>query len=234
MDSTLTGQEEVLISALSGQEEVFSDHDISSRGMHSLSDMPILFRTCDAKSSFDDLFARYDENTSQELEEEEEEKVCSKRSERTSRQHRRARHMLTLLEYVYDIDEDGIISDEERVPLYSDFSTRCEAIHAQLLSEFDTDGDGVLNEEEKEAVQNEALQRHEEGDRHAHDEDEKEDLDRERRAHGKHTGLPPFARAYDLDENGTLSNEEKSTFRSDMRISIQSGEAFGSQCGDRE
>jgi hypothetical protein len=232
MDSTLTGEEEILLTALSGQEEVFSEHDISARGMQSIADMPTLFRECDAQSSFHELFARYDENTNQELEEGEEEEVCSERSKRKSHQNRRARHMITLLEYVYDTDEDGVFSDEERVPLYSDFSERCEAIHARLLSEFDTDGDGVLSDEEQEATREEALRRHEEGDRHSDHEGER--AEGERRPHGDRSGLPPFARAYDLDEDGSLSEEEQSTFRIEMRATIQSGEAFGTRCGERE
>jgi Ca2+-binding EF-hand superfamily protein len=230
MDNTLTGEEEILLTALSGQEEVFSEHDISALGMQSSKDMPTLFRECDAQGSFESLFAHYDENTSLELEGEEEEKICSERSERKEHHNRRAHHMITLLEYVYDLDKDGVISDEERMELYSDFSARCETIHDQLLSEFDINEDGVLSMEEREAAREEAIRRHQEGDRHAdHERGEESRGPR----HGR-SGLPPFARTYDVNEDGSLDGQELSTFRREMRENITSGEAFARSCGAKE
>ena len=162
MESTLTGEEEILISALSGEEEVFSDHDIAARGMQPSEDMPKMFRECDAQGSFEKIFDRYDEDKSSELDEEEKEKVCDGRKDREATQQRRAKHMMELLKWVYDLDEDKELSDTEKEALYADFSERCEQIHQKLLAEFDADGDGVLSGEEQEAAKEEARLRYEE------------------------------------------------------------------------
>ena len=155
-DSTLTAEEELLITALSGEEEVFTDHDISARGMQPSTDMPELFRTCDAQASFEHIFAQYDRDASEDLDESEAEEGCDERRSREAHQNRRARHMMTLLMYVYDIDGDGSLSEEERIVIYEDFSYRCTQIHQQLLDSYDGDGDGVLNEEERAQIPEEA------------------------------------------------------------------------------
>jgi len=238
MDSTLTGEEEILISALSGEEEVFSDHDIAARGMQPSEDMPKMFRECDSKASFQEIFDRYDEDKSAEIEEEEKEKVCDGRKDRETKHQRRAEHMMKLLKFVYDLDNDKVLSETEKELLYEDFSERCEQLHQRLLEEFDTDGDGVLSGEEQEMAKEEARNRHEEGDRHVEREEkygeeregEEPENSGERPKHRKK--LPPFAKDYDLDGDGELNESEKQAFRSDMREKIRSGEPFAKKCGE--
>jgi len=245
IDSTLTGEEEILISALSGEEEVFSNHDIAARGMLPSEDMPKMFRECDSKGSFEKIFAKYDEDGSSEIEEAEEEKVCDGRKARETKQQRRAQHMMKLLTFVYDLDDDKELSETEKEALFDDFSERCDQIHQTLLEEFDTDGDGVLSGAEQEAAREEARSRYEEGDRHTEreeDEARSEDGERpeegeraedgeERPDHGKK--LPPFAKAYDVDGDGALNESEKENFRAEMRETIRLGEPFAKKCGDK-
>ena len=232
-ESTLTAEEEILISAISGEEEVFTDHDIAARGMQPSSDMPQLFRTCDAQASFEEIFAQYDRDASDELDEEEAGQVCDERGSREAHHNRRAHHMMTLLKYVYDIDNDGLLSDEERETLYEDFSYRCTQIHQQLLQAYDGDGDGLLSEEERAQIREEAEHRREEGDRHSSGQKAEEGAHRDRRG-GDHKGLPPFAREFDVDEDGVLSTEEHENLRETLREKIRSGEGFGKRCGEDE
>ena len=246
IDNSLTGEEEILLTALSGQEEVFSNHDIAARGMQNISEMPILFRQCDAQASFEDLFSQYDSNSNQELEQTEEEQVCSEHKERATHQQRRARHMMKLLEYVYDIDGDGVLSEEEKLPMYEDFNQRCEAIHSQIIEEFDVDGDGLLSEEERAAAHAEAQTRLHDGDRHSdHEDGEMHEGNHPEGNHGPghhdeaqenhaEEGLPPFARSYDVDADGVLNATELETFRAETREAIRSGDAFAKRCGERE
>jgi hypothetical protein len=57
-------------------------------------------------------------------------------------------HML----FIYDVDGDGELSDEEKAELQADLTAGCEARQAALLAEFDADDDGALSEEELEAA----------------------------------------------------------------------------------
>ena len=46
--------------------------------------------------------------------------------------------------------------------------------------------------------------------------------------------LPPFARDYDVDDDGILSTDEHETLRTELREKIRSGEGFGRRCGEQE
>lgn len=232
METSLTGEEEILITALSGEEEVFSNHDIAARGMHPSEDMPLMFRECNAEDTFERLFAEYDKDSSSELEEEEENKVCDKRN-REGAQQKRAKNMMKLLLHVYDTDEDHILGSTEKKELYTDFSERCEQLHAKLLEEFDVDGNGVLSDIEKESAKEEAKTRREEGDRYSEEKEGwDEDKDEGYEKKGKKKGLPPFAKEFDIDEDGKLDDSEKESFRTSMKEKIRSGEPFGKDCGE--
>lgn len=49
-------------------------------------------------------------------------------------------------------------------------------------------------------------------------------------------GLPPFAKEYDVDEDGELNADELELFRTEMKDKIRSGERFGPSCdkGEKE
>ena len=67
MDNQLTAQEELLLSSVGGEEEIFVDHDLGERGAAPESDTPELFRECDTEGFYNQLFQRYDENDSKVL-----------------------------------------------------------------------------------------------------------------------------------------------------------------------
>jgi hypothetical protein len=151
-------------------------------------------------------------------------------------------HMLGL---IYDLDADMELSDIERDTLFADFELRCEAIHEQLIADFDVDGDGELDETEKEEAraaieaEHEARREEMEARRDEMEGDAPQDGERpeegaegmeggqeggERGEMGPPEGVPPFAESYDTDGDGELSDAELEVLRAECRERIQNGE----------
>jgi hypothetical protein len=162
-DTLLTAQDELLLSAISGEEDYLSSaREASGEQGEAPADMgeeeraegdrqgpPPMFRECDALGTYTGLFSAYDENEDGELGAPEQDEVMD---EQQGPQKGPRDHLLGMLRVVYDVDADGQFSEAERATLLADFTERCENIHAQVLAEFDADGDGELNDEEQEAA----------------------------------------------------------------------------------
>lgn len=159
-DTLLTAQDELLISAISGEEDYLSSARSSEGGSASAPagmdeaeraegdrmDPPPMFRECDAAGTYTGLFSAYDEDADGELGAPEQDQVMD---EQAGPQRGPRDHLLGMLRVVYDVDADGQFSEAERATLLADFTERCESIHERVLAEFDADGDGALDEAEQ-------------------------------------------------------------------------------------
>jgi len=223
-ETELNAEEELFMKTISAEEDnLVQDVEDEMEG-------PNLFRECNRGSFFEKAFERYDSNADRELQQAESDQVLEERPERKRHKMKRMRKMMDLLLWVYDIDQDGSISETERQDLFADFDERCENMHARLLAEFDLDGDGELSDEEKEAVR--AMMEEKRSEHRAKREENRENREENgEREQGLFAGdqLPKFAQEFDLDENGEISDTELETLRQTMRERIRSGEKFG-QC----
>jgi hypothetical protein len=232
--SSLDAESALLVSATSGAEEAMSRSSYGDTSGTSDPDRPPLFRECNAEGDFVALFNEYDKNADGEL--------AGTEATRVQQRHPggpEAEHRMRLLGLVYDLDGDGALSDSEKATLFDDFTVRCEALHAKLLTDFDADGDGVLSDSEK-ATAEAAL----EADRAAaHDETDGEcpnmggDTDGGPRG-PRHDGpppddagappadgsVPPPLAEFDTDGDGLWSDAELTAFRTAIREKIRNGD----------
>ncbi len=226
---SLSGEEELLLSTTSGEEEpaAFGAKSTDAYGTPGEVDQPPLFRECDAPGFFDRLFARYDKDTSGRLNRSEETRIHHARSKRGRDHHRMMRHRWHFLHFVYDADDDGELAKSERADLLADHTERCENLHAQILEEFDEDGDGLLSEDEKDAAHEELRDRHEvhrERMREAHQ-------PHQRDGHKRPDVPPPVMDEFDANMNGKLSSKERAEARVILRDRLSSGQP---PCGETD
>ena len=214
----LTAEEEIFMRTISAEE------DNLVQSVEDDMEGPKLFRECNRSDFFEKALNEYDTNGDQSLQDSEGETMLEQRPKKSKHKMKRMRKMMDLLLWVYDIDQNGSLSETERQELFADFDVRCEAIHDRLLSEFDVDGDGQLSETEMEAIREVMKQKREEHRA-------QRDGERPEKEQGERTeeqdGLPKFAQEFDVDGDGELSEAEMETFRATLREEIRSGEPFG-------
>jgi hypothetical protein len=167
-DASLTGEQELLLSTTSGEEEpaAFGARSTEAYGTPSEVDQPGLFRDCDAHGFFKKLFDGYDADSSGELGRDEEDDIHHAYRGREAHHARMMHRRWHFLSFVYDADDDGELSKSERTTLLSDHTKRCENLHARILEGFDEDGDGALSKSEREAAQDMLRERHEDHREH--------------------------------------------------------------------
>lgn len=225
--STLSADDEILLSTTSGAEEALASRaTLGAMTPSEDPDQPPLFRECSAEWTFIGIEERYDRDQSGDLDEAEAADCQDARAGRDDMEERNAHMRMAMLGLIYDLSEDGTLSDEEKAPLYEDFTARCEALSALVLAEFDADGDGALSDAELESAQR-AL----EAEREAH-RAEMEARMAEEGGPGSHgpppepgsRQVPPGMESFDLDGDELLSDAELSALRDAVRAKIRSGE----------
>ncbi|MBM74944.1 MAG: hypothetical protein CMK59_06060 [Proteobacteria bacterium] len=223
----LSAQEELIVSTLSGSVEVFNEDVLGSDENAPESERPGFLQECETEIFFNDLFDSYDVDMSARLEIEESERVHERRKSRGGEQSKKLRKLMDLLLWVYDLDADGELSEEERQDLFTDFSERCDVLQEKLLEEFDLDEDGVLSEDELAAIEDEKREKTAEHEASKGDKECKKEKSSSEYLEKEDIGLPPFAKAYDEDQNGELNDAEFEVFRAEYRELIRSGVPFG-------
>jgi len=257
LTNEVSAMEELLVSSLSGAEDNMSgeagarmaDDGRGGGGAEGgpRDQAPPMFRQCDAEGTFIGFVDAYDTDESGLVDGAEVEDV--QREHAGPKMGGPRAHFLHLLRVVYDIDRSGEFEDGEMDVIFSDFTSRCEAIHAEVLAEYDADGDGELSDAEKEAARDGHI---------AEMEAERAEMDacrkscerpggaegggppegRERGGKGKGPGgEPPFGpleQEFDADGDGSLSDTELDTLRSEMRARIASGERPHPECDAAE
>jgi hypothetical protein len=246
-----SAEDELLLSAISGEEDYLSGAQTISedagdvgapggeeaRAEGDRQGPPPMFRECDAQGTYTGLFSAYDEDDDQQLGPPEQDEVMN---EHAGPEHGPRGHLLGMLRIVYDIDADGIFSEEERATLLEDFTVRCGAIQERVLAEFDVDGSGDLDEAEREAAHEAHVSRMDAAreemeacrDEMGPDERERPEDGGERGERGD--GPPPIrgplADEFDADGDGEVSESELATLRETMRERIRSGEHPNHEC----
>jgi hypothetical protein len=265
LSDEMSAMDELLVSSLSGAEDSMSaetgsrmaddgrtldetsgEPDRSVDGPDR-SKAPPMFRMCDAEGTFVGLVDAYDSDESglvdgPEVGDVEREHAGPKKGPR--------RHFLHMLRVVYDTDRSGEFEDGELDLIFTDFTERCEAIHAEVLTQYDVDGDGELSESERDAARAGHM---------AQMEDEREKMDacregmeRPERPEGAEGGRPPkgagggeegpggqppfgpLEQEFDVDGDGALSEAELDSLRTEMRARIASGERPHPECDAAE
>ncbi len=164
----LSAENELLLTALSGEEESLSRSDDGDSaygdpmGDDAGGDRPPLMRECDAEGTYTGLFSDYDADASGDFSEEERGEVEEARDGRDQHEQMRRVFAFTIIHRIYDADDDQELSDSEKETLFADFSERCEVLHDRLVDEFDADGDGELSEDELQTAGDTLKERHEE------------------------------------------------------------------------
>lgn len=252
--SALNAESELLLSATMGEEEGVLGADAKSELLSSTDpDRPQLFRDCATEDDYSHIWGQYDTDGDGALSETERDAVAEAREGRSREEDHRMAQRWEMITLIYDVDADGALSESERGELESDFSARCEALHARLVAEFDTDGDGELSAEEQ-ATAEEAMaarfeeMRSEEGERPdgppegeeggppqgqggpGGSEDCEGGPPAGAQGEGMDSGaLPPPVAEFDTDGDGVLSDSELTALREDLRARIRSGEPLGPQ-----
>ena len=239
----------LLLSATSGAEE----KTVSSGDAVSPDDLPAAltpdpFRTCDAGSTYADLFGQFDADTDGVLDAAEAGTVQDTFDQAPGGADRLWMQWGMLL-LAYDEDLDGALSETERATLLADFTTRCEVLQDKLIADFDADGDGVLSEAEQAtaeaALAAEEAEHHScegmggEGDTAGPEGDGPPDGDSGARGGDPfHLGppegamvevdgvpiAPPLLDEFDANADGTLDNDEIAALRAAIRGRITSGD----------
>ena len=245
--SDISAEDELLLSAISGEEDYLSGaqtisadasdlgsvEDEASRAEGDRRGPPPMFRECDAQGTYTGLFSAYDEDGDQQLGPPEQDEVMN---EQAGPPQGPREHLLGMLRIVYDNDADGIFSESERATLLEDFTARCGAIQERVLAEFDIDGSGDLDQAEQEAAHESHMSRmeaaREEMDA-CRDElgpDERERPERGERGEGPPPIRGPLADEFDADGDGEISESELATLRGTMRARISGGEPPNQEC----
>lgn len=248
----VSAMEELLVSSISGAEDGMSGEsgarmsddgsgsDVSEGGDRSKA--PPMFRTCDAEGTFIGMFDAYDADASGTLEGGETDDVMREHAgsgggEERAKQgppHGPRHHFLHLLRVVYDTDRSGEFEQSELDVIFADFTERCEAIHAEVLAEYDADGDGTLSEDEKAAARDGHIaQKDADRDEMEACRDEMGGERPEEMGARPEEGEPPFGpleQEFDADGDGALSAAELETLRIEMRARIVSGDKPHPEC----
>lgn len=246
-----SAMEELLVSSISGAEDAMSGEsgarmsddgerpDVSAGGDRSAA--PPMFRECDAEGTFIGMVDAYDTDASGRLDGDEPDDVLREHGGGSGPEARGPQggpggpraHFLHLLRVVYDTDMSGSFEDAELATIFDDFTIRCEAIHAEVLAEYDADGDGALSEAEQDAARAGHL---------AQMEAERDTLEACRDELGPppeaagerpEPGTAPFGpleQEFDADADGALSEAELSELRAEMRTRITSGDRPHPEC----
>ena len=250
--------DELLVSSLSGAEDSMSG-ETGARMMDDGSTMdeasggpdgggggtdrskaPPMFRVCDAEGSFIGLVEAYDADESGMVDGPE---VDDVEREHAGRKKGPRRHFLHMLRVVYDTDRSGEFEAGELDLIFTDFTARCEAIHAEVLFQYDADGDGELSDSERDAARDGHM-----AQMQTEREEMKDCLERPEGAEGGRPpegagegmgpdGEPPFGpleQEFDADGDGALSEAELATLRAEMRVRIASGERPHPECDAAE
>ena len=133
--------------------------------------------------------------------------------------------------FIYDLDGDRTLNEEERNRILEDLNARCENVTARVLEHFDADEDGILSETERAAAKAAWRTKKEEkrnAFRAAADTDEDGEIsETERRAifearRIKHREKrQALKERFDTDEDGVLSPSEKEALRWFLRQKIR-------------
>lgn len=218
---SLSADEELLLSATGGAEEgLVSRAAYGALGAESDPDQPPLLRECDADGTYHDIFASYDADGDGALDHPEQEDVSDARADRGDIERREIEMRWRMMLLIYDLDEDGALSDSERATLFDDFTVRCEVLSDKLLAEFDADGDGTLSADELATATatleaERAAHYAEMGPPEGHDGPPPEPGSR---------AVPPGLEHYDTDGDALLSDAELSALRDALRALIRAGE----------
>lgn len=221
--SSLTAEQELLLSATNGPEEALSAR--AEYGVLSTSDdpdAPPLFRECDADGFHEEIFSRYDTDASGDLGDPEREEVESAHAGRDEMEQRHAHMRFHLLGLIYDTDEDGSISASEQSVLFDDFTVRCEALTEMLLAAFDADADGELDDDEL-ATAGETLEAEREAMRAELDERHPDGPEGPPPEPGSRT-VPPGLEDFDADGDELLSDAELEALRTELREHVRNGD----------
>lgn len=217
---SLTGEEELALSAATGPEEAMVEGSPVSAAQPE-ADRPDPMRECDAGGGFSRLFERYDADGDGRLGAPEEAEVQEARAFRSEEERRRVEGAWALLLAVYDDDGSCGLEEAERTTLFDDATARCDALQSKLLAEFDTDGDGALSAAEEEAARAALDARRPTG--------EPPEAPGAPPAGGPCAGAaPPPLSAWDTDADGYFSAEEYAAMRPEVRALLRDGEpVFG-------
>jgi len=243
----VSAMEELLVSSISGAEDAMSAEsgarmaddgsrsDVSEGGDRAKA--PPMFRACDAEGTFTGMFEAYDADESGVLDGEEPSDVMREHAEgeggpegKGPRRGGPREHFLHLLRVVYDTDLSREFEEGELDVIFEDFTARCEAIHAEVLAEYDVDGDGELSEEEREAARDGHMAQME-ADR-AEMESCRDEMARPEGERPEPGEVPfgPLEQEFDADGDGALSEAELETLRTEMRARIVSGDKPHPEC----
>lgn len=216
---------EILLSTTGGVEEGLASRstpgDLAPSGDP---DQPPPMRECDASGTYTGIFSGYDVNANSRLDDAECQSVEDAHAGRDDMAERDAQMRWHMMLLVYDLDEDGALSDTEKVPLFDDFTTRCQTLSAKLLADFDADGDGTLSDAELATA--EAII---EADHEA----QRAEMEANMADHPDQMGpppepgsrqVPPGMESFDTDGSGLLSDAELSALRDALREAIRAGD----------
>lgn len=226
--STLTAADELLLSSINGPEETLAARAaFGAVSTESDPDAPPLFHECNPDGFNAELFEQYDADHSGALEDAESSDVEGAHAGRDDMERRQAEMRFHMLGLIYDTNEDGSLSDDEKAVLFEDFTARCDVLNAKILADFDADGDGTLSDEELQTAA-ETLDAEREAMREEMEERMGEAGD-PLGAHGPPPApgsreVPPGLEEFDADSDGTFSDEELASCREALRERVRSGE----------
>ena len=223
--TTVSADGEILLSTTGGAEEGLTSRDtMGDLAPSGDPDQPPLGRECDASGTYTGIFSEYDVNANQSLDTGECQSVQDAHADRDDLAQRDAEMRWHLMLLIYDLDEDGALSDTEKSPLFDDFTTRCQVLAAKLLADFDADDDGTLSDSELATAQA-TIEADQEAQRAA--------MQQAMADHPDQMGpppepgsreVPPGLESYDTDSDGLLSDAELSTLRDALRARVRAGD----------
>ena len=114
----LTAEEEIFMRTISAEE------DNLVQSVEDDMEGPKLFRECNRSDFFEKALNEYDTNGDQSLQDSEGETMLEQRPKKSKHKMKRMRKMMDLLLWVYDIDQNGSLSETERQELFADFDVR--------------------------------------------------------------------------------------------------------------
>jgi Ca2+-binding EF-hand superfamily protein len=215
----LTVDEELLLTAVSGEEEELARDAMFQGGLKMAVDQPELFRVCATEDTHKGLLSIYDDNADGLIDPEEEAGVWDARATRDDCETLRRARIWAGLTLIYDDDGSTALESAEIQSLFSDFTLRCENRHAMLVDAFDGDGDGEVSEDEIADI-------HAEIDAHRAEREGMCPSDHERPEgkHGRgglfkapHERMSPMLMTWDTDQDGSLSDIEREAAKQAIR-----------------
>ncbi len=222
---------------LTGVPEGEEDGVVDEEAEASLDGEAQLSETCSLEALRARVMARYDRNGDGRLGPAERAALAEDLGPYPGLRHRWARHFrLQRMKWVYDADEDGHLSQQERAELRADLEARCEARRAALLEHFDADQSGDLDAGEWEAARAALRARVQarvqavlaEFDANGNGQlDEGEKLQLASAVRARLQAMRAALKAeFDADGNGVLDEAERAQLRERLRSRVR-GEHFG-------